>query len=93
MTKKFMQEAQAELKCLRDESDAVKVVAWGRVGTGEAFDDSKVELAFPYCVPKHEGCTKDQLWSQYTGHCSACLILLYCVAAQSMLNVKLQRWW
>jgi hypothetical protein len=27
MTKKFMQEAQAELKCLRDESDAVKVVA------------------------------------------------------------------
>jgi len=59
--RKFMQEAQAELICLRDESDAVKVVTLEKVGTEEAFNDSKVELAFPYCIPKHEGCTKDQL--------------------------------
>jgi hypothetical protein len=50
-----MQEAQAELICLRDESDAVKVVTLEKVGIEEAFNDSKVELAFPYCVPKHGG--------------------------------------
>jgi hypothetical protein len=30
----FLQEAQAELICLRDESDAVKDVTWEEVGTG-----------------------------------------------------------
>jgi len=61
MSKKFMQEEQAELICFRYGSDAVKVVTLEKVGTEEAFNDSKVELAFPYSVPKHEGCTKDQV--------------------------------
>ena len=60
MTKNFMQEKQAELICLRDGSDALKVVTLEKVGN-EAFNDSNEELVFPYCVPKHEGCTKDQL--------------------------------
>jgi hypothetical protein len=34
MTKKCMQEAHAELICLRDGSDAVKGVMWEEVGTG-----------------------------------------------------------